>query len=291
MVDVDDVREGKAIAEILGRYTYEYGRDIVSTWNDWLCWCCKVFEWKDIDKAGGIPQRFEKCKEDNPMFFDAMCGWLELAYENICKRGAYDAFGALYEANYQSSFKAKSSGQFFTPTSVSDMLARIAGNDKCKRPTEELVTFNDCACGSGRTLLSAWNECDKYNRNLFFAGDLDATSVYMCALNFMIHGMVGMVEKRDALTREWYFGFVVNACKVPFANDFSCLQYYDNEEEYGKAVRCLRENAKIWNCVDFRPRNEEVSQDNVKNAGEHQQCLEKEEPKNDKKPIQLSLFD
>ena len=107
----------------------------------------------------------------------------------------------------------------------------------------------------------------------------------------MIHGMVGMVEKRDALTREWYFGFVVNACKVPFANDFSCLQYYDNEEEYGKAVRCLRENAKIWNCVDFRPRNEEVSQDNVKNAGEHQQCLEKEEPKNDKKPIQLSLFD
>ena len=302
MATVDDAREGKAIADILDKYTYKNGRDIVTTWNDWLSWCCKVFEWRDIERAGGIPQRFIECKEENPLFFDAMEGWLALAYEKICKRGAYDAFGALYEANYQSSFKANSCGQFFTPTSVCDALARIGGNGKCLEPTEEIVSFNDCACGSGRTLLSAWNECDKYNRNLFFAGDLDATSVYMCALNFMVHGMVGAVEKRDALTREWYFGFIVNACKVPYANNFACLQSYDNEEEYKKAVNGLIANAKVWNCIDYRPKSE---QETIREEPQREEEPKAETPirgaepienkqieqKSVKEPIQLSLFD
>lgn len=279
----DNARDGRVIAEILGRYTYKHGKDAITTWNEWLAWCCKVFDWKCINNAGGILQRFQECKEESPLFFEAMTEWLELAYAKICKRGYFDAFGALYEANYQSSFKASSNGQFFTPTSVCDMLAKVAGNGKSKQPTTELVTFSDCACGSGRTLLSAWNECDKYNRNLFFAGDIDATSVYMCALNFMVHGMVGVVEKRNALSREWYFGFVVNACKVPMANNFSCLQYYDDENEYQKAVRGLTENAKIWNCIDFRPDEEKPQEE--KSVDEIKKKTEKP-----KEPIQLSLF-
>ena len=53
MAIVDDAREGKAIAVILDKYTYKNGRDIVTTWSDWLSWCCKVFEWRDIERAGG----------------------------------------------------------------------------------------------------------------------------------------------------------------------------------------------------------------------------------------------
>lgn len=286
---VNELNDTKQIADILSKYASKAGRDVITTWNDWLEWCCRVFEWKAIDKAGGILQRFIECENEDAMFFEAMREWLELSYREICKRGAYDAFGTLYEVNFQSSFKANSCGQFFTPMNICDVMSNIMvdGNDKCIKPTEDVVKFNDCACGSGRTLLSAWNRCDKYNRNLFFAGDLDSTSVYMCALNFMIHGMVGAVEKRDALTRDWYFGFIVNACKVPFANNFSCLQYYDNEEQYHQALYWLEKRAKDWNCIRLRPDTrvevEEKKDDKVNKQGQKVQKAIKE-------PIELSLF-
>lgn len=281
----DDARVGKEIADILAKQSGESGRDVITTWNDWLAWMCGVFDWCEIDKAGGITERLEECKEQSPLFFDAMVIWLELSDEKIRKYGAYDVFGALYEANYQSSFKASNAGQFFTPSSVCKMLARVADGNVFSAPTDKVLRFNDCACGSGRTLLMAWNECDKFNRNLFYAGDLDATSVYMCALNFMVHGMVGMVEKRDALTQEWYFGYLVNACKVPFANNFSCLQYFDDEKVFKKTLRGLEKNAEIWNCVCFRPKSE-------KNSFVVETC-DKEDSKTGKRSeyVELSLFD
>lgn len=253
-----ELKETKEIAETLSKYANQNGRDVITTWNDWLEWCCGVFEWTAIDKAGGLTRRFEEMQKANPLFFDAMLSWFELAVRRIRTDGAYDSFGAIYEAKYQSSFKAKSAGQFFTPMTICDLMARTTSesNKKCLSATEDIVTFNDCACGSGRTLLSAWKICDKYNRNLFYAGDLDSTSVYMCALNFLIHGMVGTVEKRDALTREWHFAFIVNACKVPYANNFSCLQYYDDEAEYGRALHAIKESARAWDIVDYRPRKE-----------------------------------
>lgn len=226
--------------------------DITVTWNEWLSWCCCAFDWKEIVNVGGLPQRLSACKDDNLKYYEAMSGWLELASDGISKYGAYDAFGALYEKYIQSSHKASSNGQFFTPTSVCDVMAEISLDDKCMKPTTEVVTFNDCTCGSGRTLLSAWNSCDKYNRNLFFAGDLDTTSVKMCALNFMVHGMVGAVEKRDALTKEWFFGYIVNGCKVPVSNNYVCLQYYDNEADYLKSVERLIDSAKKWDCVKYK---------------------------------------
>lgn len=285
-----ELNDTNPIADILSKYASKVGRDVITTWNDWLEWCCKVFEWKDIDKAGGIPQRFIECKNEDAIFFEAMREWLELSYREIYKRGAYDAFGTLYEANFQSAFKANSCGQFFTPMNICDVMSNIMvdGNDNCNMPTEEVVKFNDCACGSGRTLLAAWNRCNKYNRNLFFAGDLDSTSVYMCALNFMVHGMVGAVEKRDALTRDWYFGFIVNACKVPFANNFSCLQYYDNEEQYNQALYLLEKRAKDWDCIRFRP-DTEILVEEVKDNIENNQWQKVQ--KTIKEPIELSLFD
>lgn len=247
----NELNDTKVIADILGKYASKAGRDVIATWNDWLSWCCGVFEWGKVDAAGGYSARFAECRDDNPLFFDAMREWMELAARKIEGGGAYDAFGTLYEANYQSSFKANSCGQFFTPSNICDLLARVS--DGCSKPTDEVVRFNDCACGSGRTLLSAWNVCDKYNRNLFYAADLDSTSVYMCALNFLIHGMVGAVVKQDTLTQDWYFGFIVNACKVPFANNACCIQYFDKEDDFKRSLAGLEANARVWNCVEFRP--------------------------------------
>lgn len=288
-----ELNETKPIADILSRYSNKAGRDVIATWNDWLEWCCGVFEWKKLDAAGGYAGRFAECEKENPLFYKAMEEWMELSAKKIGNGYAYDAFGTLYEANYQSSFKANSAGQFFTPMSICDLMADMTtkSNDMCLHPTDEVVKFNDCACGSGRTLLAAWQVCDKYNRNLFYAGDLDSTSVYMCALNFLIHGMVGIVEKRDALSRDWYFGFIVNGCKVPFANNVCCLQYFDNEEEYNKNIRGLEANARVWNCINFRPKEtHDVEQvEDVKAKGSSKVAMS-ENKKTVKEPVELDLF-
>lgn len=65
MAIVDDAREGKAIAVILDKYTYKNGRDIVTTWNDWLSWCCKVFEWRNF---GLIAKSFTFPMMDNYIY-------------------------------------------------------------------------------------------------------------------------------------------------------------------------------------------------------------------------------
>ena len=64
-----------------------------------------------------------------------------------------DVFGILYEEMYLSRGKASKTAQFFTPQSISDLMARIsalgAGNHG---------KVNDCAAGSGRLLLAHYME-------------------------------------------------------------------------------------------------------------------------------------
>ena len=279
----------KFIYDALEEYIRKTKKDGISVWNEWLAWCCKVFEWDKINRAGGLIQRFEECQRDNEYFFRAMLGWFEVTYREIRMKGAYDAFGYLYEEFYQSSHKSNSLGQFFTPMGICELMAESILGDKCTKPSEEVVTYNDCACGSGRTLLAAWERADKYNRNFFVAGDVDTTSVQMCALNFMIHGMVGAVEKKDTLTQEFFYAYIVNSCKVPYANNFACLQYYDDEVEYNKALKVLEHHLKNWNCIKYRPKSEDASIEQT-TISKTQETAPQPNKTTKSEPVQLSLF-
>lgn len=243
------------VAKALEAYAYKHGQDSIKTWNDWLEWLCGVFDWNNMKfgEEGGHPlvERFKWAQKDNPEFFAAMQSWLEFAFRRMSTKGPTDAFGEIYENCFQSSGKASMNGQIFTPMHICDLMARVLGPQS---PGEDgIIRYNDCCVGAGRLLIGAWGAADHYAKNYFEAGDLDATSVRMTALNMMVNGMVGTVHCQDALSREWRFGYVVNACKVPFANDFAALEYVGDEKAMAWKRARLLELMKAWNIGQFRP--------------------------------------
>ena len=246
------------VAKALEAYAYKHGQDSIKTWNDWLEWLCGVFDWNNMKfgEEGGHPlvERFEWAQKDNPEFFAAMQSWLEYAFREMTTKGPTDAFGSIYENCFQSKGKADQNGQFFTPMHVCDLMAKVLGP---QMPGEDgIIKYNDCAVGSGRMLVAAWGAADKYAKNYFEAGDLDATSVRMTALNMMVNGMVGTVHCQNALSHEWRFGYVVNACKVPFANDFAAIEFVGDEKEMAWKRERLLELMKDWNVGKYRPQED-----------------------------------
>jgi type I restriction-modification system DNA methylase subunit len=94
-------------------------------------------------------------------------------------------------------------GQFFTPSSVCNMMAQMQGEPK----TITGKRIADPAAGSGRLLLSfAKYQPDNY----FYASDNTNTCAKMSTLNFFINGLRGEVAWMNALSMEWYGGWHIN---------------------------------------------------------------------------------
>lgn len=62
---VNELNDTKPIADILFKYASKAGRDVITTWNDWLSWCCKVFEWRNF---GLIAKSFTFPMMDNYIY-------------------------------------------------------------------------------------------------------------------------------------------------------------------------------------------------------------------------------
>lgn len=120
----------------------------------------------------------------------------------------YDFFGNVYEQN--SMTKEKGFAQYFTPEPVCKLLAQLT-----VQANKEGETINEPACGSGRNNLAAHS----INHKLFHvANDLDITCAKMCALNFAIHGIKGIVTCDDGLFPKSKFrgAFIINYITAPF---------------------------------------------------------------------------
>ncbi|WP_295772361.1 N-6 DNA methylase [uncultured Mucilaginibacter sp.] len=109
-------------------------------------------------------------------------------------------------------------GQYFTPEPICDMMAAISvGN-----PTEG-QTVADCACGSGRMLLSA----AKINRRLkLYGADLDITCCKMALVNMLLNSLQGEIAHMNSLTNDFYRGYkvstkLVNGYHVPYYIEFT----------------------------------------------------------------------
>ncbi len=94
-------------------------------------------------------------------------------------------------------------GQFFTPESVCEFMAKIQGE-----PGEiKDQTVFDPACGSGRMLLRFANH---NHENMFFGADNDQTCAKMATLNFFLNGLQGEVAWMNSLSMEWFGGWHIN---------------------------------------------------------------------------------
>lgn len=97
-------------------------------------------------------------------------------------------------------------GQFFTPPTICDMMARLTMNG----PLQNGAMVNDCACGSGRTLLAAARMFPE-NRFGFFVGqDLDHKVCKMAVINFVMYGLRGIIIHMDTLAMKIFNGYRIH---------------------------------------------------------------------------------
>lgn len=122
-------------------------------------------------------------------------------YEAIsCKDGSWgDLLGQTFE-ELNSSQQASNSGQFFTPVSICDLMAKMTEG--------EGTTVSDPSCGSGRNLIAHSRLSPNRRLQTFYTGnDLDAQCVNMTVINMVMYGMKGVVIHMNTLSLEIFKGY------------------------------------------------------------------------------------
>lgn len=217
------MNEINQIDKLLSEYAFKRGADFAQLFDQWLDWIIGWFDKEYIlSKDCNLVTVTEEMKADNETFFECFSLVAQATSHNIEQKGWYDAFGSLYEEKAKSRYKASSMGQFFTPECLSDVLAKIS--------TQNHTFIYDPACGSGRLPLALWGNSDKNKFHYFVLGDLDPLSCKMSALNMMLHGMFGIVERRDALSMDFFGGYVINEMCYPFPAAIPSISVADEME-------------------------------------------------------------
>lgn len=145
--------------------------------------------------------------EDKPKLVELMVLLGEIMEND--GEGMYDALGDLF-MEYLSFGK---NGQYFTPQEITDMMAIMTFSGQEVKPGQSV---NDCACGSGRMLLSA----AKINREFrFYGSDIDLVCVKMAVLNLSLNNLIGEIVWGNPLTMDHYASFQIGKdflTKFPF---------------------------------------------------------------------------
>ncbi len=125
-------------------------------------------------------------KEKNKRLADILIGISELNFGKF-ENNDIDAFGDAYEyliSNYASN-AGKSGGEFFTPQTVSKLLARLVmeGKDKINK-------VYDPTCGSGSLLLQMKKQFDKdIIEEGFFGQEINMTNFNLARMNMFLHNV------------------------------------------------------------------------------------------------------
>ncbi len=101
----------------------------------------------------------------------------------------------------------QNAGQFFTPPTVSELMAEIAFDDNIEYMQDSFFTLSDPACGAGSTLLAfiklmivkGYNPADKI---WIQAIDIDRTVALMCYIQLALWNVPAQVLVGDSLTLE-----------------------------------------------------------------------------------------
>ena len=255
----------KEIINEIGNYCNKFGKDFAIIFDEWLDWMISFFDRDNVlCHDCDFSKIFDEMKESNETYFKCFTSIAKETAKQIEIKGWFDAFGTIYEEKVKTGYKASSMGQFFTPAALCDGLARIVADKN------RMFTY-DPACGSGRLPLAMWGQLDKDKFHYFMLGDLDPLSCKMSAMNMMLHGMFGIVERRDALRMTFFGGYIINELCYPFPCAIPSIRVAD-ELECRKNLELARAYApKGWN-------------------GQHEAVKIEPPVVEPKKPRQLSLF-
>lgn len=126
----------------------------------------------------------ETVAEKNARLTDILQGIAKIDFDSF-QDNNIDAFGDAYEfliSNYASN-AGKSGGEFFTPQTVSKLLARIVMDGKTK-----INKVYDPTCGSGSLLLQMKKQFDEHIIDEgFFGQEINMTTFNLARMNMFLH--------------------------------------------------------------------------------------------------------
>ncbi len=124
--------------------------------------------------------------EKNKRLTDILTGIDEINFGDL-KESDIDAFGDAYEyliSNYASN-AGKSGGEFFTPQTVSKLLAKIVMDGKSK-----INKVYDPTCGSGSLLLQMKKQFEDHTiEEGFFGQEINITNYNLARMNMFLHNI------------------------------------------------------------------------------------------------------
>ena len=124
--------------------------------------------------------------EKNKRLTDILTGIAEINFGDF-KNNDIDAFGDAYEyliSNYASN-AGKSGGEFFTPQTVSKLLAKLVMDGKTK-----INKVYDPTCGSGSLLLQMKKQFDEHIIDEgFFGQEINMTNFNLARMNMFLHNV------------------------------------------------------------------------------------------------------
>lgn len=137
-----------------------------------------------------------------------------------------DVFGVLFhELELHNNFK----GQFFTPYSVSQAIAKMSITESDLQK-QDFLLMNEPACGSGGMIIAASQVVEelKYNyaeKLIWIAQDIDLHCVYMCFIQLTLTGVAAIIRHSNSLSVEVFESFytaayLLNNCKTRLENRF-----------------------------------------------------------------------
>lgn len=216
----------ETIANTLRGIATKNGRDVQTVFGEYLNYVIDCFSLdRLVANNGDYNTIFAKIKDEGSIYFPAFAELLIKSVKLITEYKVYDLFGSIYELMFQSSGKAASLGQFFTPQQVSNLCSRVIYTE-----INGMTFINEPTCGSGRNLLSVFAE-NKYKAQYYVAEDIDNTSVKMCAINMMLHGMRGCCICHNTLfPSDFIFGYEINEVRYPFPCEYYSIRHIDLEE-------------------------------------------------------------
>lgn len=249
--------------------TYDIGNELIrvakvrnkspeSALNLFIEHALKTFDVAKVGQNDSYEGWVKAVIEEDKEYSGLITTWMEKVYNALSNGKTYDFFGGVYEEMFQSRGKASSTGQFFTPMGVCELMARLTP------PPDNggIIRISDPCCGSGRLILAHIGENlkDRY-RTIAYAEDIDIVSCGMCALNLMAHECFGAVVCHDVLLYNVpHTVFIVNECKVPRYNQVMSIRTLKGED----AERWW--NAGCYYKLEDYLKNDKYEKDETKSA-------------------------
>ncbi|HOT15878.1 MAG TPA: N-6 DNA methylase, partial [Bacteroidales bacterium] len=150
----------------------------------------------------------------------------------------------------------KSKGQFYTPSEVSRVLAKVLGITDPKNST----TFYDPTCGSGSLLLKVIDEAD--GKGSIYGQEKDVATAALARMNMILHGIEGHEIHRGQSTlsdpffknKDGYlrtFDYVV--ANPPFSSKNWVNGFDPQNDIYGRFEKDEEESAKTGKTIYKTP--------------------------------------